>query len=138
MNQPRGDCDGVQINVPVRFHPNIPPGTARRKCAQVKGQGSGTSQGQEPKVHQRSSPLPLKSPQRRNGASLYLTCSGGAGGALSTVLGRSILVINTEDVPSVAIMTAGSAAPPGSRRWNSVSPQRRTFLSQTTRLGWFS
>lgn len=26
VDQPRGDCDGVQINVPVRSHPSPPEG----------------------------------------------------------------------------------------------------------------
>lgn len=129
-NQPKGDCDGVQINVPVRFPPHVPPVTARRKRTQVKGKGLGTSQGQEPQAHRRFGSPPLKSPQRRNGESSYLNLLRGSRWC--------ILVIDADDFPCVALMTARSAAPPGSRLWNSVSLQRRALLSHRTHVGWFS
>lgn len=61
VDQPRGDCDGVQINVPVRLPPSLwkgLPWDSKRVCPGQQPTGDQLEVGP---VHLRSSSFPLKS-----------------------------------------------------------------------------
>lgn len=61
VDQPRGDCDGVQINVPVRLPPSLLKGLpwdSKRVCPGQQPTGDQLEVGP---VHLRSSSFPLKS-----------------------------------------------------------------------------
>lgn len=115
VNQPRGDCDGVQINDPVSLHPSVLEVslsvTARGSAPGEKvplGNKSGRGRSQGPAV---AGPSPLN-PLLGQTFLVGVSISGarrGAGGAPRT--GTSSLPY-TED-PVVDGMTAWVTAPPG-------------------------
>lgn len=124
VNQPRGDCDGVQINNPVSLHPRVlegsVPATSRGSAPGEKvplrnKSGRGRSQG--PAAASRS--WSFKSSEARRPSWDCPAQVDGEQQGVHFALARGSLR-NTED-EGAAGMTARVTAPPGRGRWNRAS-----------------
>lgn len=122
VDQPRGDCDGVQINVPVRPRPSLLegslPGTARGAARPTAG--TGTSKGQGPAS---AANLLLSKAARR------CLCN-----AVSRVVGRGTRL--SPGLPLCGPSMEGVAAPPGGRCRAARPDQEGSPLS--TQHVWFA
>lgn len=123
VNQPRGDCDGVQINNPVSLHPRVlegsVPATSRGSAPGEKvplrnKSGRGRSQGPAAAGPGPSNPLRPDDPP----GTVQLRWTESSRGCTSHWHGAASATPRT---PGAAGMTARVTAPPGRGRWNRAS-----------------